>query len=309
MVETEGLHIRTVENKVSVVKTFTGNLSRLSDGVRALREVRRRCFKDFAPDVVVTDFEPMTAYLASHYDLPLVTLDNQHRMRYMACPKAPHLAKDAFVTETVIRAMVPRPDASLVTTFYFGETKNDRTFLFPPILRAEIRELEPETGEHVLVYFTQPFDSFLARLRARPRETFRVYGYDRTGSDGNLAFAPFSREGFLEDLRTAKAVVATAGFTLMTESLHLGKPYLALPMAGQFEQELNALMLEELGYGRNGRGATDETLGEFLDRLPEYAERLAGYESHDNARITARLDALLADDCAEAHECHRRRDR
>ena len=35
------------------------------------------------------------------------------------------------------RAMAPRPDLSLVTTFYFGELRNDRTLLFPPILRSE----------------------------------------------------------------------------------------------------------------------------------------------------------------------------
>ena len=33
--------------------------------------------------MVITDFEPMTAYLAYTNDLPLITIDNQHRMRYM----------------------------------------------------------------------------------------------------------------------------------------------------------------------------------------------------------------------------------
>jgi uncharacterized protein (TIGR00661 family) len=59
-------------------------------------------------------------------------------------------------------------------------------------------------------------------------------------------FEPMT-EGFLHDLARCKGVIATAGFTLITESLHLGKPYLALPMRGQFEQELNALLLAELG--------------------------------------------------------------
>jgi hypothetical protein len=166
-------------------------------------------------------------------------------MRYMRYPCPTRLKPESVVTETVIRAIVPRPDVSLVTTFYFGETTNERTFLFPPLLRREV-----------------------------------------------LAAKPTSGDGFLRDLARSKAVIATAGFTLATESIHLGKPYLALPMGGQFEQELNALLIEELGYGKNGRDASAETIGAFLYRLPEYREK---------------LDELLADDCALARAFHERR--
>ena len=148
--ETEGLHIAASDNRVSLVKTFTDNLGRLSDGVRRLRELRHVCFKDFEPHVVITDFEPMTAYLAHHYDLPLVTIDNQHRMRYMVYPKPVHLGKDALVTETVIRALVPKPDASLVTTFYFGDVKNQRTFLFPPIRPCQSSRLRDTRGRNAV---------------------------------------------------------------------------------------------------------------------------------------------------------------
>ncbi len=308
--ETEGLHIRTEENKVDVVKTFTANLSRLSDGISKLRELRHVAF-DPKPDAVITDFEPMTAYLAHHYDLPLITLDNQHRMRYMEYPRPERLAGDALVTETVIRAMVPRPDVSLVTTFYFGDTKNDRTFLFPPILRREVLDLEPTQGESILVYFTQGFDSFLEQLQTFRRERFIVYGSGRckpTGEsfeEGNAVFKPPSRAGFLADLAAAKAVIATAGFTLMTEALHLGKPYLALPMEGQFEQELNALLLEQLRYGKNGHRGSVESVGDFLYRLSDYRDQLVDYpRSNDNREIKDKLDELLADDCAAARAAY-----
>ncbi len=139
--ETEGLHIASVDNKVSIVKTFTDNLMRLSEGHRSLQLLKETLFKKFSPDCVITDFEPMTAYLASFYNLPLISIDNQHRIRYMDYDCPSYLKKDQFITETVIRSMVPRPDVSLVTTFYFGETKNDRTFLFPPILRKQVMEI------------------------------------------------------------------------------------------------------------------------------------------------------------------------
>ena len=63
------------------------------------------------------------------------------------------------------------------------------------------------------------FESFLKLLRSFSREQFIVYGYDRNDQDGSLVYKHFSKDGFLEDLASCKAVMATAGFTLMTESL------------------------------------------------------------------------------------------
>ncbi len=74
--ETEGLTIQSEDNKVSIVDTFTENLRRLPEGHKKLQALRHALFKEFQPDVVITDFEPMTAYLANHYDLPLITIDN-----------------------------------------------------------------------------------------------------------------------------------------------------------------------------------------------------------------------------------------
>ncbi len=305
--ETEGLCIASEDNKVSVVRTFTENIKRLPEGYRSLQELRRRVFKEFQPDCVITDFEPMTAYLANHYSLPLITIDNQHRMRYMKYDGPPHLKVEAQVTKNIIRAMVPRPDVSLVTTFHFGETTNDRTFLFPPILRREVLDQRPAKGDHVLVYLTGGFESFLDELNRFPRESFLVYGYDRSDCVGVTTFKPFSKDGFLRDLATAKAVMATAGFTLISEALHLRKPYMAMPMQGQFEQELNAFQLERSGYGKRVTEVVPEGIGDFLYRIPEYEERLQDYEAGDNQAIKEKLDELLANDCALAHQFHDQR--
>lgn len=307
VLEIEGLSIKSSNNRISAVRTFTQNLGKVAGGLRSLRAAKRELFDGFQPDVAITDFEPMTAHLARHFGVPLVTIDNQHRMRYMACPCPGGLRKDALITHNVIRALVPKPDVSLVLTFFFGALLNRRTFLYPPILRSEVLALRPTRGEHILVYFTQGFDRALAMLQRFPRERFVVYGYEREGEDGNIVFKPHSSAGFLDDLASAKAVLATAGFTLMSEALHLGKPLLALPMRGQFEQELNALLVEEAGYGRNGRKLTPEAIGDFLYRLPEYEAKLGAHLRSDNSALFAKVDALVADGAALAREMHARR--
>jgi len=305
--ETEGLHISSEDNRVSKVKTFTDNLQKLPEGHKKLQQLRKELFKVFQPDCVFTDFEPMTAYLANYYGLPLVSIDNQHRLRYMTFPCPAHLKQDRRLTKNIIRAIVPRPDISLVTSFYFGDAINERTFFFPPILRKAVLNLQPRSGEHILVYLTSGFETFIDKLRSFKRETFLVYGYDRTGSDGNLFFKPFSKEGFLHDLATCKAVMATAGFTLITEAFYLGKPYLALPMRGQFEQEINGFLLAKMKYGKSIHRPNDQAIGDFLYRLPDYVEHLRTYLATDNSALESKIDDLLADNCAMAKEYHRNR--
>lgn len=305
--EIEGLCIASEDNRVSVVKTFTENLKRLPEGHRRLQELRQELFKQFQPDFVMTDFEPMTAYLAQHYDIPLISIDNQHRMRYVEyeCPSGWEFESE--VTKNIIRAMVPRPTVSLVTAFCSGTLRNDRTFLFPPIVRREVLALEPRTGNHILVYVTSGFDTLLQQLACFSREQFRVYGYDRSDQEGVLEFKPFSQDGFLEDLASAKAVIATAGFTLISESLCLQKPYLALPMQGQFEQQLNAYQLSQLGYGKCVDEVHPEAIGDFLYRIPDFQERLSQYVAGDNSGIKAKLDELLADDGVLLRHYHQAR--
>ena len=122
-----------------------------------------------------------------------------------------------------------------------------------------------------------------------------VYGYDRERVERNLAFRKPSREGFLHDLASAKSVIATAGFTLISESLHLHKPYLAMPMKGQFEQELNAFQLQQMQYGRAMPSISRAEVGEFLYRLPEYRYALSDYQSDDSSEIKTTLLELVAD--------------
>jgi hypothetical protein len=45
---------------------------------------------------------------------------------------------DVTLARNIIRSMVPNPDVALVSSFYLGEATNDRTFIFPPILRDAV---------------------------------------------------------------------------------------------------------------------------------------------------------------------------
>lgn len=312
--EISGLRIVSVDNKVSVVSTLLHNIRGLPALIRSIKTLR--CLLDsFQPDCIITDFEPMSAWLASIRKIPLISLDNQHRMRYMHYEAPQPLRRDQWVTEQIIRMMIPQPDAVLATTFFQGAVKNARTFLFPPILRKELGELCPTRGDYHLVYTTSAYDSLLEVLRLFPTQPFIVYGYNRNAIEGNLQFKEFSDQGFLNDLAQCEAVIATAGFTLMSEAMYLQKPYLAFPMRGQFEQQLNGLCLEQLGYGLNAEQADKLTLQNFFERIPEYRAALQHYAdgfsnnpaAAQNSAICLKLDELLEQDGALLKSCQRLR--
>lgn len=299
--EIEGLHICSVNNRVRPLKTLWHNLVRSRLAIHKLKNLAK-LFDTFQPDVVLTDFEPSTAWMARWKGVPLISVDNQHRMRYMKIKSPLRLLLSRLVTSTVIRLMIPPPDAALATTYFFGPVKNDRTFLFPPILRKEVLLRKPSLDTHHLVYVTTHFDHLLTVLAQFPDQRFIVYGSNRSGQEGNLTFKGFSADGFLADLESCQSVIGTAGFTLISEAIYLGKPYLSLPMHGQFEQQLNALCLEELGFGINARTMTPRVLGEFLRTLPAMRQRVEAYaRDHHiedpetaNAEICEKLEEQIA---------------
>ena len=99
-------------------------------------------------------------------------------------------------------------------------------------------------------------------------------------------------DGFLHDLAGAKAVIANAGFSLVSEALHLGKPYLAIPVKNQFEQTFNAYYVDKLGYGAWWKDLGKEQIESFLFNLPFYSDNLHSYPRAGNGAILAKVDEL-----------------
>ena len=104
-----------------------------------------------------------------------------------------------------------------------------------------------------------------------------------------------------------QAVIATAGFTLISEALYLGKPYLAMPMSGQFEQELNAFQLAQCGFGAAMPELQAGSIGDFLYRQPDYRRALEHYDRDPSQAIKAKLLELVADGgkLAANYKCRR----
>ncbi len=255
---------------------------------------------EFEPEVVISDFESWSALYGYSHRLPVICLDNIQAVRRLW--HAPEILRghtaDWRMTKGIIKAKIPTADHYLITSFFDAQPRKSRTSVVPPILRPSLLEAKPVEGDHILVYQTgATFASLPKVLQGFENIHFKIYGLRKDlteeQTEGNLTFCPFGEETFVHDLATCKGVIASAGFTLIGEALHLGKPYLATPVGGQFEQVMNARYIEHLGYGLQDEDLDEFSIQAFLNHLDDFREALADYPRHDNEAMFSALEAQL----------------
>lgn len=287
-----GFRFAYVNNRVRYKRTVAKNLLTVPRAAKSLAQLKR-LVDERQINLVITDFEPLTCHVGHKRGLPVISIDNQHCLTNAVVSYPKQYRRDAAAAKLVTRLMTPRANAYLVISFFTAPVRKRNTFLFPPLLRREILEARPTKGDHLLVYVTSPAPA-LAKLLQSVRCRFVAYGFGREGQDGNILYKKPSLDGFFTDLVSARAVVANSGFSLVTEALHLGKPYLAVPVSHQFEQIFNAYWLEKSGYGAYWDALNRERIEAFLFNVPHYQEALALYPRQGNRALFAKLDELIA---------------
>ena len=279
----------------TVVQNVKGALGGLPSNIKAYLDIAEK----FQPDVVISDFETWSYLFGLRHNLPVISIDNMQIIN--RCAHDPAILagaeNDFRLTNAVVKAKIPNAFHYHITTFFYPAIRKSNTSLHPPILRPEILAAKPGEGNHLLVYQTSSSNSALPALLKQSGRECRIYGYRKDLKveivDGNLRFRPFAEAGFIEDLRTAAGVVASAGFTLMGEAVYLRRPQLSVPIQGQFEQMLNARYLEKEGYGLGVETLEPTRLGEFLERLPEFSKNLSRYIQDGNNDLLISLEKSL----------------
>jgi len=289
--EIYGFRFAYVNNRVRYKRTIAKNLLTVPHAAKSLAQLNEVVDQQNV-NLVITDFEPLTCHLGHKRRLPVISIDNQHCLTNAAVSYPKQYRGDAAAAKLVTKLMTPHANTYLVISFFNAPVRKRNTFLFPPLLRQQVLDATPSEGEHVLVYVTSPAPS-LVKLLASIRGRFVAYGFGREGTDGNITYKKPSLDGFFSDLVSARAVIANSGFSLVTEALHLAKPYLAVPVSHQFEQIFNAYWLQKSGYGAYWDELNKERVESFFYNLPQYRESLADYPRQGNQALFQKLDKLV----------------
>jgi len=289
MIKIEGVKFVVENNKIHTGKTIIESIRSFSKNIKNWPKIQNRIDK-FKPDICITDFEPLTAIIRFWRNIPLISIDNQHRLTHIPLKVPKRYRKDFLIAKNIVNICVSRADYFIILSFTKVRPKTKNTFIVSPILRKEILSLKPKRGDKILVYLNKPNSSFIKILK-NINQNFIVYGFNKSKKEKNIQFKQIGLE-FLSDLANCKAVIGTSGFTLISESLYLKKPYFALPMQSQFEQTLNALFLKNSKLGDFSDNPNKKQIQRFISSLSKYRKNLKNYNCKPNEAMSV-LDSIL----------------
>ncbi|MBW7990717.1 MAG: hypothetical protein FVQ84_11980 [Planctomycetes bacterium] len=267
--EVFGLSFAFIDGRIDKSETLKRNLMKLPEGNKLNDELFNKHFKAFNPDLVISDFEPFSAWWAWRKRVPFISIDHEHMLSHC---QLEHQGRNWFSRMTamvVTECHYVGAVAYIVVNFFDAPLSVDSAVLAPPIIRPVVRSLKTRAGEHILLYSTTGEDEEQLReiLCKYSEQKFYIYGFSKDLEYKNCIFKKRSTEGFLADLASAKGVIASAGFSLISECMYLKKKMLMLPLAGQYEQTINAHYVQKLGLGILAEKLDEDVLARFLDEL------------------------------------------
>jgi len=251
--EVSGLHFRYRGQRVCYWRSLWANLPWLGR-LRRLVDQAVRLVADRPPDLAITDFEPLTARIARRFQIPLLSIDHQHYLSHANLSFLPRrLQRRARWLARFIPMYYSWQQETIVSSFHRFEPHpaNAAARHVGVLLREEVARLPSTVGEHVLVYQRRHLPTELRQYLVGCRRPVRVYGVGRLPREGGVEYLDVCEAGFARDLASCQALICNAGNQLVGEALYHQKPVLAIPEAGNFEQELNGYCLQHCGGGMN----------------------------------------------------------
>jgi uncharacterized protein (TIGR00661 family) len=206
-------------------------------------------------DLVVTDFEPVAARIAGRNRIPSIGVGHQYAFIY----DIPVKKADPF-SMWVVRNFAPADFAVGLHWHHFEKP------ILPPIIPAHLKNGSKLKPEKILVYLPfEMLEDIETLLKPFMTHEFFIYcSIAAAKDDDNIHLRPFSRQGFLNDLKTCNGVISNAGFELLSEALYLGKKFLIKPLAGQMEQASNAFVISALKLGMIMKNLNPDVVQQFL---------------------------------------------
>lgn len=218
---------------IDLFKTFKQNSSK-----EVYKEIKSFPIEKY--DIIINDFEPISAWAARKHDVPCIALSHQSALLSPNVPQPKHFDP---VGEWILKNYAP---ANAAVSFHFDKFDDN---MFTPVIRSAIREAKPTKGEHYTVYLPAYDDRKLVPLLMKvPGVKWHIFSKHtkKPYHIGKLSVYPVNKEEFAASLLSCKGILCGAGFETPAEALYLGKKLMVVPMKKQYEQHYNAAALKQL---------------------------------------------------------------
>jgi uncharacterized protein (TIGR00661 family) len=206
---------------------------------RLLRDIKSLPVEQY--DLIINDFEPVSAWACRLKHKPCISLSHQCAVLN---PHAPAPDTIDLVGKLVLERYAP------TTAAYGFHFKAYDDNIFTPVIRKEIRALQPTDRGHYTVYLPAYDDNTLFRhLSQFPEVQWKVFSKHNHApyTLRNVRIMPIDNKAFINSMAESTGVLCGAGFEGPAEALYLGKKLMVIPMQTQYEQHCNAAALKAIG--------------------------------------------------------------
>lgn len=243
------------------------------------------------PDIIISDYEPISAQYSYIYGVPLITIDQQSK--YFIKNQNISIIEWFSNQEEISRLNLFFPKAQQRIAVSFFNIKNEwfyfdnQVTLCSPIIREEILNLPISfSSQDVLVYISH-YSNFVQNAGEvikifQKFQTTQFYMYVSWDSEflkyknknSNIHIYVQWDESFLQNLGKAGGIISTAGHNFISEAININKPLYLIPL-WTFEQHQNAKIIASHQFGICDKNINEDSLWQFLNNLPFYSENIA----------------------------------
>jgi uncharacterized protein (TIGR00661 family) len=220
---------------INFLKTFQKNSSK-----DVIKEISNFPVEKY--DLVVNDFEPISAWACKKKKVKCISLSHQSALLSKKSPRPKFI--DPF-GEWLLKNYAP---VKKYIGFHFEEYDKN---IFTPVIRSAIREAKVKDQGHYTVYLPAYDDKKLVELLLKLSGKLRWHIFSKHTKSpyhvGRISVYPVNSQDFVASVVSGTGVLCGAGFETPAEVLHLNKKLLVVPMKSQYEQHCNAAALKGLG--------------------------------------------------------------
>ncbi|WP_207533798.1 glycosyltransferase family protein [Desertivirga arenae] len=206
---------------------------------RLWKDIRSLPLKNY--DLIINDFEPVTAWACKIQGRPSVALS--HQAAFLS-QKTPRPSDSFHWAETLFKHYAPTTHK---IGFHFDKYDD---FIHTPVIRSEIRNQEIRNFGHITVYLPAYHDRYLVDyLKKIPEVRWEIFSKHskQIYTDKNIFVQPINNQNYNRSLACSAGLLTGGGFESPSEALFLGKKVMVIPMKNQYEQLCNAAAAKDLG--------------------------------------------------------------
>lgn len=246
---------------------------------RFLNDIKHFPVADY--DLIINDFEPVTAWACKLKGIPIVALS--HQAAFLS-PKTPVVPDRLGWQSQILKRYAP---STHQVGFHF---KAYDDFIHTPVIRSGIRKLEPMNLGHITVYLPAFSDLLLLKyLKQIPDVRWEVFSKHckKAYQQANVSVFPVMEEQYNWSMSRSHGVLTGGGFEGPAEALFLGKKLAMIPMHNQYEQLCNAEAARKMGVKVISK--VNENLVDELRKWINSSSNLKPYFPDQTARIVEEI--------------------